>query len=327
MQDEYILKTLEDGTKITVRDLQLELLEMMKDIDLVCKKNNINYFLGGGSCLGAVRHKGFIPWDDDMDIAMSREEYNKFIKALDKDLPKKKYCYHCYEKDKRYTVTWPAMKIRKKKTYIREINSRFLPNRCSDSDGIFIDVFIYDYMSNKKIKDLPLRIINTILMPIIIFFELLYINPIPLKALYRYNARLYGKLCKNSEYFADELTWTFRKITKPFLYRYDDIYPVKYTKFEDVELPIPGNSHEYLRKNYGDDYMEFPPENKRFGKHTLDINLKNSRPNDVVKSKIGFVYAFIFLLIALILWNDISFIFFGLAVCVFGFSLIYYINK
>ena len=61
---EYILKTRKDGTSITVRDVQLVLLEMLKDIDALCKKHNIRYWLTGGSALGAVRHKGFIPWDD-----------------------------------------------------------------------------------------------------------------------------------------------------------------------------------------------------------------------------------------------------------------------
>ena len=65
---EYILKTRKDGTSITVRDVQLVLLEMLKDIDALCKKHNIRYWLTGGSALGAVRHKGFIPWDDDADI-------------------------------------------------------------------------------------------------------------------------------------------------------------------------------------------------------------------------------------------------------------------
>ena len=69
---EYILKTRKDGTSITVRDVQLVLLEMLKDIDALCKKHNIRYWLTGGSALGAVRHKGFIPWDDDADIGMLR---------------------------------------------------------------------------------------------------------------------------------------------------------------------------------------------------------------------------------------------------------------
>ena len=111
----YIIKENNDGTLVTVRMLQLKLLEIIKEIDRVCKKNNIEYFLAGGSCLGAVRHKGFIPWDDDMDIGMKRSEFKKFIKALDKDLDFK-YTYHCYEKNKKYPVAWPAMKIRMKNT-------------------------------------------------------------------------------------------------------------------------------------------------------------------------------------------------------------------
>ncbi len=327
MENEYIVKQFADGSKVTVRELQLELLEMMKDIDAICKKHNITYFLSSGSCLGAVRHKGFIPWDDDMDIAMSRDEFKKFIKALDKDLPKRKYCYHCYEKSKKYTVTWPAMKIRKKKTYIREINSRLLPNRLKDCDGIFIDIFIYDHMSNKKYIDLPFRLFNTILMPIIIFFETLYINPIPLKALYRFNAKFYGKLCKNSEYFADDLTWTFKNPNKPFTYKYSDIYPVQYVKFEDTELPIVNNPHNYLVGKYGNSYMEFPPVNKRYCKHTYDINLKSDKPNKVVKSKIGFFYTLVFGIIALVIWDDLSFIFLGISLCILGITLMYYLNK
>ena len=152
--------------------------------------------------------------------ARSRVEYNKFVKALKKDLGDK-YVFHCYEKNKKYPVYWPAMKIRLKNTYIREAN-KFLPNPCTDSDGIFIDVFIYDYMSNNRFLDFILRIINTILMIVLVFFENLGINLIPIKELYRFNAKMYGKLCKNSKYFADEITWTFNPL-KPFTYKYSDI--------------------------------------------------------------------------------------------------------
>ena len=80
--EEYILKVKEDGTKITVRDVQLRLLEILKDIDALCQKHNISYWLTGGSALGAVRHQGFIPWDDDADIGMMYEDYQKFLKVV-----------------------------------------------------------------------------------------------------------------------------------------------------------------------------------------------------------------------------------------------------
>ena len=113
---EYIIKE-ENGEKITIKTVQKELYKILIEIDRICEKNNIDYFLTGGTCLGAVRHKGFIPWDDDADIGMSRKDYKKFIKTLKKDLSEN-FTYHCYEKDKRYLVTWPAMKIRIKNTYI-----------------------------------------------------------------------------------------------------------------------------------------------------------------------------------------------------------------
>lgn len=327
---EYIIKEKKNGEKITVRMLQLKLLEIIKEIDRVCKKNNIKYHLAGGSCLGAVRHHGFIPWDDDMDIAMTRKEYKKFIKALDKDLDSK-FVYHCYEKNKKYPVTWPAMKIRMKNTYIRELN-KLLPNTCKDCDGIFIDVFIYDYMSNNRILDFPLRIINTIMMPIIVLFENLGINPIPLKELYRFNARLYGKLCKNSKYFADEITWTFNPFS-PFKYKYSDIYPTKYLEFENLKLPVPGNYDAYLTKAYGPNYMTPPKEGKRFAKHTLDINLDSSTPEEKdnsYKVKISVYGVFIGVLmniIALILMTDVSFILSGIGLMLIGISILLYTNQ
>jgi len=266
---EYVIYE-DNGKKVTTKMLQEKLLEALKEVDRICEKNNIDYFLADGTCLGAVRHKGFIPWDDDVDIAMSRSEYKRFIKALEKDLSDK-YVYHCYEKNKKYTVTWPAMKIRMKNTYIKEKNV-LLPNKCKDSDGIFIDVFIYDYMAKHRIFDIPLRTINTILMPIIVLFENIHINPIPLKELYRFNARLYGKICKNSEYFSDEITWTFNPI-HPYKTKYKDIYPTTKIEFEDTFLKVPGNYHNYLTSKYGKNYMIPVKDNQKVCKHIKKIDL------------------------------------------------------
>ena len=70
-----------------IRKLQNELLSILKEIDQICKRNNIKYFAVGGTLLGAVRHHGFIPWDDDIDIGMLRSDYNKFILIAKKELP------------------------------------------------------------------------------------------------------------------------------------------------------------------------------------------------------------------------------------------------
>ena len=115
-REEYILKELADGTKVTVRDLQLEVLSIMDEIHRVCEKNKIPYFLIAGSALGICNYGGFIPWDDDMDIAVPREDWLRFIEALKKDLDTKFY-FDCYEIDSKYnTISGPTMKVLKRCT-------------------------------------------------------------------------------------------------------------------------------------------------------------------------------------------------------------------
>lgn len=270
--EEYILKVNEDGSKITVKDVHAVLLQMLKDIDKICRDNNIPYFLNGGSALGAYRHQGFIPWDDDADIAMMKDDYYKFIEVLEKDLDKEKYVFHCYEKDKRYNPLIPAMKIRKKGTYVKETNT-LLENRITECDGIFIDVFVYDYCSDKKSKDLPFRLYNMILAPVIMLFDNIKINPIILKNTFIKNARSYGDRNKNSDYVGFDLCWTFKNPLKPFIFKKSDLFPVKYVKFEDTTLPIANNPEEYLKVAIAPDYMNLPPKDKRNPKHIVDIKL------------------------------------------------------
>lgn len=266
---EYIVSE-KDGKVITAKMVQEKLLEILKVVDKICRENDIDYFIADGTCLGAVRHQGFIPWDDDVDIGMSRKDFKKLIKVLDEKLPEG-YVYHCYEKSKKYLVPWPAMKIRMKNTYIKERNV-LLANKCKDCDGLFVDVFIYDNVAKHRIFDIPLRTINTILMPFIVLFENIYINPIPLKALFRFNAKLYGKLCRKSEYYGDEITWVYNPI-HPYKMKYTDVYPTKDIKFEDVILRAPGNTKNYLTSKFGPNYMTPIKPSKRICKHTKEIDL------------------------------------------------------
>lgn len=275
--EKYILKEYQDGTKVTVRDVQEVILEIAKIVDQICDKHHIPYVINGGTALGAIRHQGFIPWDDDFDMAIMREDYDRFILALQKDLPTD-YTFHCFETDNRYNVTLPNMKIRKKNTYLKERNV-LLKNKCTDCDGVFIDVFVYNTISESKIIDYPFRFTNQYLfMPIIVLLENLNINPKLLKKLFIKNAKWYSQLTKNSSYVGNEITWTYRKMNRRTMYKKTDLFPTKKIKFEDTMFSIAHNEKAYIITDIGPDYMTLPPENKRLSKHILDINLNSDQP-------------------------------------------------
>lgn len=268
---EYVLKVNENGEKICVSDVHAVLLEMVQVIDQICRKHSIPYFLNGGSALGAVRHQGFIPWDDDLDIGMMLEDYQRFIEVLKTDLPDS-YCFQCYDTHKEYNVLIPGMKIRKKGTYLEEVNS-LLKNRCKDSDGIFIDVFVYDYCTLNKWVDLPYRLANQALMPMLILLDNLGFNPTGLKNLFMKIARHYGKINAGSKYIGFDLTWTFKTPFKPFIFKKEDLYPTQYVPFENIKLPIANHPHEYLCTAIAPSYMTPPPLEAQKPKHIVDIRL------------------------------------------------------
>src|SRR5574344_139864 len=140
---------------IKVSDLQKVVLEIMLEIDRICKKNHIPYSLHAGSALGSYNYGGFIPWDDDMDVIIPNEYYLKFIEALKKDL-NSDYDFQSYETDKHYDIFINNIKIRKKNTYLQEKNFRI--NRCNGSNGVFVDVIRMDNISENKFIDETLRL-------------------------------------------------------------------------------------------------------------------------------------------------------------------------
>lgn len=126
---------------MTVREYQLELVEILKEIDRICTKHDIKYFLMYGTLVGAVRHGGFVPWDDDADIVMPRNEYIRFKQACKEELPEK-YDLLDYHDDSRIGLMFP--RIRKKNT--TNIN-RFEISRHGDNAGFYVDIILLDYVS------------------------------------------------------------------------------------------------------------------------------------------------------------------------------------
>lgn len=121
-----------------LRKLQMTELEMVTEVDRICRKHNIQYSLDGGTLLGAIRHNGFIPWDDDADIIMLREEYEKFYEACKKELDAERFFLQDYRTDEHYL--WGYAKMRRNNTtFLREGQEHV---KCHT--GVCIDIFYCD---------------------------------------------------------------------------------------------------------------------------------------------------------------------------------------
>ena len=127
-----------------MNDLQKRLLVIFKAFAEVCEKHNLSYFLNGGSCLGAIRHKGFIPWDDDIDVMMPREDYEKFL-TLQKEYEGTPYFIQCWKTDPHYIYGYA--KLRDSSTTFIEDN--YVNHRINH--GVWIDIFPIDGMSKEPI--------------------------------------------------------------------------------------------------------------------------------------------------------------------------------
>lgn len=238
-----------EGT--TLRKHQLKMLEMLVFIDDLCRKNNIRYWLSGGTLLGAVRHKGFIPWDDDLDIAFFRKDFAKLHTLLQGY--QGQYALQAYDTDPNYIA--PYEKLRMKNTLIEENNDN---DHFYRYKGIYIDLFyleeglpLFHYLSD-KLQTLAIRMMkNTkgkkkLLPSAYIFFlrELLY----PL-------FRVCSKCLATSKVSYPLGSFFHTQFKK------DWIYPLKEMEFEGRMFYVPANYDSMLRAQYGN-YMQIPPANE-----------------------------------------------------------------
>ncbi len=284
--EKYVLKKNPDGSEITVRDLQLAILEIMDEIHRVCVKNDIPYALIAGSALGICNYQGFIPWDDDIDMCVERKDWERFVQALEMDLDSKFY-FQCFERDRKYNVLVPSMKIRKRGTYIKEVNS-LLKNRCESGDGIFIDVVIYDGVSENKWVDEWNRFKVRALMPIMVLLDNIHINPVFLKKLVLKISAKYAFKNENSNMVSQTIAIPWEKFLKEPKFKREDVYPFTLYEFEGRQFYSYHNvkkvvSEWYgpncLKKWNGKEWYDPLPVEKRKPKHAVDLNL-NSEERD-----------------------------------------------
>ena len=268
--------------------------QIMKDFTEVCEKYGLSCFAVYGTAIGAVRHGGFIPWDDDVDMAMLREDYDKFFKVFPKEL-KEKYNLLTPERDERYACTVTHLQ-RRGTVFISEMSQDL---KCEH--GIYMDIFPLDYVAEGRIRQmlqgLTANFWGKILFlagsskPVITYrgivgeamslicrcvhhlIRIFRISPRWFYRRYMKTATKYNHSRKRSEYVT---SFEYMGCLKDKIKR-KEIFPLKKVPFEDMEVNLPHNNHEFLSKVYGN-YMKLPPKDERVNHMPLVIQFEGEKP-------------------------------------------------
>ena len=260
---------------LTIKEVQAKQLELMKELHSYLENKNIKYYLIAGSALGAVRHDGFIPWDDDIDIGMFRDDYEKFLDVC-KDFGSE---YDIVNFNNSQNCDFCLTRIYFKNTLIddKSISETKLDKR------LYFDIFPLDNVSEdinernnyekkiKKIKNLISRIDvrnynNSKSELLVKKATSLILSPFRNKILKNFDKtiRLYQKT--QTQYICSLCSqYSFKKQVMPKSYYGKPTLHV----FEDTEFYIPQQIDKYLTTLYGDDYMQVPPEDKRRKGHDI----------------------------------------------------------
>ncbi len=270
-----------------LRKLQLVELDILKEFIKVCDKLNLKYYLDSGTLLGCIRHEGFIPWDDDIDIGMFREDYDVFIQKGQELLPEGLFI-QTYKTDKEYVQAFAK---------IRNSNTTFIETSAKNqkiNHGVYIDIFPFDnYAKEKKItnfidhkKDILYNIqlnkkyfLNHLGKPkgfkvrITKAISELFFKNKPIYDLLEMKVKLATKYNKRDCEF---VKCYFYSTTINTIFHKSIFGNGVKKKFEDIYVNVPERYDEYLKVMYGD-YMKLPPEEKRIAHHYNEkIDLKKS---------------------------------------------------
>jgi lipopolysaccharide cholinephosphotransferase len=249
-----------------LRAVQLTQLELLCEVDRICHKCGITYRIIAGTLLGAVRHGGFIPWDDDADVAFLRKEYEQFRHACETELDTSRFYFQDHRNTQGYR--WGYGKLRRKGTEFVRLNQEHMPYE----QGIFIDIFPIDNVPDNYVLR-SFQSFRCFIYRKIFWSEVgkniargleriayILLSKIPVAAVYKSFDKFIAKSNKRESKWVRILT--FPTPTKDFGYKRKWAYkPVEYT-FESVKLFGIAEYDEYLTFKFGD-YMALPPENQR----------------------------------------------------------------
>ncbi|WP_413112728.1 LicD family protein [Thaumasiovibrio sp. DFM-14] len=248
------------------RQVQLTQLAVLKDLIAVFDRENIEYVAVGGTALGAIRHQGFIPWDDDIDIAMTRDNYERFL-SLQSELPESLFIQTA-ETDKHYSLYFAK---------VRRNNTRFVEAGFENAkihQGIFIDVFPLDRgLDNTQDKDEINELIRRFsrvtkfYAGIVGCFKSLFY-----RAIYPPSLTAYKKVNDAMTRYNQQGDKRWVGFHGDDFFTDAELYPVRRLPFEDIEICVPNQLEKYLTDKYGN-YMEIPPENQRITHNPVEISL------------------------------------------------------
>lgn len=275
-------------------ELHAVLLSAMKDIDRICRENHLKYYLHAGTLLGAVNHKGFIPWDDDVDITLLRSDFEKLEKIIEKEYSDR-YYIQTYKNDAHYPNNRAKLRIKRTKI-IDKTNGK------QENNEIFIDLAPLYFPPKSKImqlfqkklievidaivliqtgENIPTSVVSKyVLYPLSKLDRKFWGRVMDFLMIYMQNKKsgLLGTLCYVGYNPYTGMDGYYNDMIKAKYYLHEEYLP-----FEDTKFMTIGHWHEDLLRRYGENYMKPYPEEKRVTKH----NVASYEVSEEVKKRIG----------------------------------------
>ena len=251
-----------------LRQAQLIMLDMLVEFDTICRKHNLKYWLDSGTLLGAVRHQGFIPWDDDIDLSMPLEDYRKFKEIAKSELSENIF-FQTRKTDKEFKFDY--IKLRSNRASIVEFHEK--DKEINYHQGVFVDIFPMLTLPNTE------------------FHQAFYadtfklIRDVSSISLHTPNGKDHPKVRESLLEALNEMHEGWDKTDSKVIYSgkmpdvpawfdQDKVFPLKKIAFEGLEFPVPHDPNHYLGSIYSFNFMELPPEDKRTI-HAHEIELIN----------------------------------------------------
>ncbi|MCM1122146.1 MAG: LicD family protein [Eubacterium sp.] len=285
-----------------VKEIQQIELNLLKEFKGICDKYQLRYFAIGGTCIGAVRHKGFIPWDDDIDVAMPYQDYKTFQQVARSEL-REDYSLFVPKEHRHWSHNFIKMQD-DRTTFIASYQEGYV----NEYTGIYMDIMPVYGMPRGKLA----QYLSSVICDLLVFLngrqretlaeqtskkrKIAWILNTPIRKLKSYNyyieviEKMFGKYsldCSDKILFGWRVKPSIfrKKYTYQSVFYYDDFAEMLECPFEDTTIGIPRGYDRYLTMDFGN-YMELPPEDKRVPLHETKVISLNKSYKDYQKEGI-----------------------------------------